>query len=63
MLQYNSFSTDIGYNTTMSFTDLNRTFTISPINDTFYYYYRGEKYIKTGNDSLQISDIDGLHLI
>lgn len=50
-------------NTTMTFDDLTRTFTISPDLASFSYYVHGKKYTKTTPQSIVISNTEGLHYI
>lgn len=47
----------------MSFDNLTRTFTIEPTGDMFHYYQVGNKYEITEAQNLEISNIEGLHLI
>jgi hypothetical protein len=48
---------------TMSFTDGTRTFSISPAVSTFDFYTRGVKFTKSSTENYVISDVDGLHYI
>lgn len=48
---------------TVSFDDGTRTFTIAPVGDSFTYYDSGVRYIKTAADSVVIPDDEGLHVI
>jgi hypothetical protein len=48
--------------TTLDFDNATRGFRILPVEDNFYYYQNGVKYIKQG-DSLNITEDEGLHLI
>ena len=52
-----------GEQTNLSFVDLTRTLSIAPVSSSFYFYQGGVKYIKTGTQSISISDVEGLHLI
>ncbi len=52
-----------GEQTNLSFSDLTRTLFVEPILSSFYFYQAGVKYIKTGTQSFQISDVEGLHYI
>jgi len=58
----NGFAASERTGTTLSFNAANRYTKISPVGDEFYYYIDGVKYIKTGADSVQISDVTGLHV-
>lgn len=49
--------------TTPSFDDGTRTFTITPTNGAFSYYIAGRRYIKSAADSIVIADTSGLHWI
>ena len=51
--------------TTISFTDSSpdRTFTISPVVDSFVFYANGERFTKTTAQSVQIPDQEGNHYI
>ena len=48
---------------TISFNNANRTFTISPTTDYFYFYHSGREFKKVNPESKQIDDIEGLHYI
>ena len=39
-----------------------RTFTISPTSDNFSFYQKGKRYTKT-NETIQIDNLEGLHII
>ena len=52
-----------GEQTVLSFTNASRTLTISPVSSSFYFYQAGIKYIKTGAQSFQISNVEGVHLV
>lgn len=52
-----------GDQTNIAFNDGTRTFTISPVGSSFYYYQDGIKYIQTTTQSIVIPDITGLHYI
>ena len=52
-----------GEQTNLAFSDLTRTISISPVSADFYFYQGGIKYIKTGIQTLQISDVEGIHLV
>jgi len=52
-----------GEQTVLSFTNATRTFTITPVLTSFYFYQGGIKYIKNGSQSFQISDVEGIHLL
>lgn len=52
-----------GEQTNLSFTNATRTLSIAPVTSTFYFYQAGIKYIKTGTQTFQISDVEGLHFI
>jgi len=47
---------------TMTFTDGTRTFSIQPVGDDFYYYIAGEKFTSTG-DTVVIDNTEGIHVI
>lgn len=46
-----------------SFSNLSRTFTISPTNGSFYFYHSGREFRKTIAESVQIDNIEGLHYV
>jgi hypothetical protein len=48
---------------TISFDDMTRTLTITPSGESFYFYEKGVKYTKNDSDSIQITDVEGLHYI
>jgi hypothetical protein len=48
---------------TISFDDGTRTFTISPVGDSFSYWIRGHEYIIDSSDDVQITDTEGLWFI
>ena len=48
---------------TYSFTDATRTFTIQPSGVSYSYYYQGEKFVKTSSDSIVLPDVEGIHYI
>ena len=52
-----------GVDTTLSFNDSTRTLTIAPVGSSFYYYFNGEKYIKTTSESIVIPDLEGMHFV
>jgi len=52
-----------GEQTIISFVDGTRVFSIAPVSSTFYFYQAGLKYIKTGTQSITITDVEGLHII
>jgi len=52
-----------GDQTNISFVDATRIFSVAPVAPTFYFYQAGLKYIKTGTQSITISDVEGLHII
>jgi len=52
-----------GDQTNISFVDGTRIFSIVPVASTFYFYQVGLKYIKTGTQSITISDVEGIHII
>jgi hypothetical protein len=52
-----------GEQTNISFTDATRVFTVAPVASTFYFYQAGLKYIKTGAQTITISDVEGLHIV
>lgn len=47
----------------INFTNSNRTFTISPTIDSFYFYHNGREFRKVNPESIKIDDIEGLHYI
>lgn len=49
-------------NSTISFNDANRTFSITPI-EAFIYYIRGKRHIVTETKTVQITDTEGLWFI
>jgi len=59
----NGFPTDQRTNTTLSFVEGTRTFTIAPVGVSFHYYQFGDKFLKTSSDSIVITDVTGGHLI
>ena len=59
----NGFPPDQRDNTTLSFMDGTRTFTISPDLTDFHFYENGDKYEKTSSESIVIPDSEGLHVI
>lgn len=48
---------------TISFDNASRTFTIQPSGTSYNYYYQGEKVTKTGTDTLTITDTEGFRYI
>lgn len=52
-----------GDQTNLSFSNASRILTITPTASTFYFYQSGVKYIKTGAQSFQITDVEGIHLV
>jgi len=48
---------------TMSFVDGTRTFTIAPAVTNFDYFVLGTKYTKSASEDIVISDIEGIHVI
>jgi len=48
---------------TFSFDDASRTFSITPVSGTFSYYIDGFRYVVSGTDSVAITDDEGLHVI
>jgi hypothetical protein len=48
---------------TFANTSPDRTFTISPVGDNFYYYINGKIYHKSSPESLQITNVEGNHAI
>jgi hypothetical protein len=49
---------------TLNFTNNNRTFTISPMaNGFFYFYHSGREFKKMNSESIQIDNTEGLHYI
>ncbi|MCK5641546.1 MAG: hypothetical protein KAJ19_12155, partial [Gammaproteobacteria bacterium] len=49
--------------TTLSFDDGTRTFTITPVSGAFSYYIAGRRYIKSAAESVVIADTSGPHWI
>lgn len=49
--------------TTLSFVNGTRTFTITKTGASFYYYENGVKYIKSSNEDLVIANTEGIHYI
>jgi hypothetical protein len=49
--------------TTISFVDGTRIFSISPTSSSFMFYMKGVKYTKTGTQSIEISDVTGYHFV
>jgi hypothetical protein len=45
---------------TLAFNDTNRTFTISPVGDSFVFWAFGTRYEKTEAESVQIDNVEGL---
>lgn len=50
-------------NSTISFSNLSRTFTITPVGQGYTYYIRGKRYIKTTVQTVPITDTEGLWYI
>lgn len=48
---------------TVSFNEGTRTFSIAPVSSEFYYYIAGKKYTHTTQKTVIISDIEGIHYI
>lgn len=60
----NGFEDTGGYNdTSMSFVDLTRTFSIQPTGASYEFWSGGNHFVKVGTDSIVISDVEGLHNI
>lgn len=49
--------------TTISFVDGTRTFTITPTGASFEFWASGDRFVKSGPDSIVIPDIEGIHFI
>lgn len=48
----------------LNFTNNNRTFTITPASNSFFYFYHsGREFKKMNSESIQIDNIEGLHYI
>ena len=48
---------------TVTFDNGTRTLTISPVGDDFVFWRLGSRFIKTSPESIQITDVEGLHYI
>ena len=48
---------------TITFTNLSRTFSIAPTVDYFYFYHSGREFKKVNAETIVIDDIEGLHYI
>lgn len=59
----NGFTPDQRNASTMSFTDVSRTFSIQPTGSDYHFYQRGIKYEKTAPESIVIANTTGNHLI
>lgn len=49
--------------TTISFVDGTRTFTITPTGASFEFWASGDRFVKSGPESIAIPDIEGIHFI
>lgn len=47
----------------ITFNNTNRTASFTPTGTTFDVYYRGTKFTKTGVQTFQIADVEGIHMI
>lgn len=63
VIDTNGFPGSERTNTTLSFVDGTRTFTIAPTGADFHYYQGGIKYIKTTSQSVIIDNTEGIHVI
>jgi hypothetical protein len=69
--EINNFLTEINQSTgfvdstesTKSFNDSNRTFSITPVGDSFSFYAFGTRFEKTSVETVQINDVNGLWYI
>lgn len=59
----NGFPPSQRTDTTISFVDGTRTFTIAPTGADFHYYQKSFKYIKTASENVVITDVTGIHAI
>jgi len=57
--ELNGFTLEARTNTTLSFVDATRTFTISPVSGGFSFYVEGLRYTKATSDSVVIDDTEG----
>lgn len=48
---------------TISFDDGTRTFTITPVSSDFTFWVQNEKYVKSSPENIQIPDTEGIHYI
>jgi hypothetical protein len=59
----NGFPISERSNTTLSFVNGTRTFTIAPTGSDFHYYQSGIKYLKTTAQNVTIDNTEGMHII